>query len=157
MRAVVGWRWIGLILALGSAPALAQTANFGSMTLSPGFPAASGTIAGHTGGSFSLSSIANRDGSGNLCLGFGDSNPDHVIVLQQGFSRLNIRVDSGGQDTTLLIQGPNNRTVRCGDDTGPTNKDASIQGTDLPAGEYRVWVGSFDAGTQYNYNLTVQQ
>lgn len=156
MRAVIDWRWIGLMLVLGSTPALAQSANFGSMTLSPGFPAASGTVTGHTGGSFSLSSIANRDRAGNLCLGFGDSNPDHVIVLQQGFSRLNIQVDSGGRDTTLLIQGPNNRTIRCGDDTG-TNKDASIQGTDWPAGEYRIWVGAFDAGTQYDYTLTVQQ
>jgi hypothetical protein len=156
MRTIVSLRWVvALAAALGAAPALAQSASFSSITLSPGFANAAGEAQGYTQGSFSLSSIANRDRAGNLCLGFSDSTPDHILVLQQDFSRLSVQVDSGGGDTTLLIQGPNN-TVRCGDDTG-SNTDASLQDTNWQSGEYRVWVGSFDANVRYDYTLRIRE
>jgi hypothetical protein len=151
------FRWAGLVAAyMGTAPALAQPANFGNITLAPGFPDASGVARGYTQGSFSLSSIANRDRAGNLCLGFADSTPDHILVLEQNFPQLNIQVDSDGGDTTLFIQGPNDRTVRCGDDTGQ-NTDASLQDSSWQAGQYRIWVGSFDSGVRYDYTLTVRE
>lgn len=153
-------KWTGflaLLATLGVAPVLAQSANFDSLTLSPGFSTADGTAQGYTQGSFSLSSIANRDRSDNLCVGFADTTPDHILVLEQDFSQLTLQVNSGGGDTTLLVQGPNDSTVRCGDDTGRTNTDASIQDSSWQAGTYKVWVGAFESGIRYDYTLTVQE
>lgn len=146
-----------LTIATGAVvPVLAQAANFDSIAIAPGFSAAAGTAQGYTGGSFSLSSVANRDRAGNLCLGFSaSSTPDHLLVLEQNFASLTLQVNSGGNDTTLAIQGPNN-LVLCGDDTG-RNKDASIQAASLPAGTYRVWVGSFDSGARYDYSLRARE
>ncbi|MBE9181509.1 hypothetical protein IQ268_23385 [Oculatella sp. LEGE 06141] len=152
-------RWSSLLLglvAIASTPALAQTANFDSLSLSPGFTSNEGTVSGYTQGSFSLTAISDRDNTGSLCLGYAASTPDHVMTLEQDFSRLRVEVNSGGNDTTLIIVGPNNRTVRCGDDTG-SNKDASIEDTNWRAGTYRIWVGSFDAGSRYNYTLSVEE
>ncbi|NJN58527.1 MAG: hypothetical protein HC879_14025 [Leptolyngbyaceae cyanobacterium SL_5_9] len=153
-------KWTGflaLLAALGVVPALAQSANFDSLTLSPGFSPADGTVQGYTQGSFSLSSIANRDRSNSLCVGFADTTPDHILVLQQDFSQLTLQVNSGGGDTTLLVQGPNDSTVRCGDDTGRNNTDASIQDSSWSAGTYKVWVGAFESGVRYDYTLTVRE
>jgi len=43
-------------------------------------------LRGSTGGSYSLSAIANTDRHNNKCLGFATPTPDHIIVLQQNFS-----------------------------------------------------------------------
>jgi hypothetical protein len=137
-------------------PVLADTANFGKLALSPGFESAKGTITGYTGGSYSLSAISNRDRNRNVCIGYGDPKPDHILVLEKDFSRLNIQVDTGGGDTTIVIQGPDNSMVRCGDDTGK-NKDASITDSSWKAGTYRVWVGTFKPGEKRNYRLMIQE
>lgn len=149
---------LGCLLGLTAAtvaPALAESAHFGSLNLSPGFSRADGTVRGFTGGSYSLSSIANRDREGKRCLGFGDTQPDHIMVLQKDFAQLQLQVDTQGKDTTLVVKGPNN-TVFCGDDTG-SSKDASISAIKWPAGRYEVWVGTFDASTRGKYTLTVKQ
>jgi hypothetical protein len=153
-------KWTGflaLLATLGVAPVLAQSANFDSLTLSAGFSPADGTVQGYTQGSFSLSSVANRDRSNNLCVGFADTTPDHILVLEQDFSQLTLQVDSGGGDTTLLVQGPDDGTVRCGDDTSRNNTDASIQDSEWTAGTYKVWVGAFESGVRYDYTLTVRE
>jgi hypothetical protein len=152
------WYWGGalaLLAVLSATPLLAQNSNFGALTLSPGFAAADGVTQGSTGGSFSLSSLANRDRAGNLCLGYGSSNPDHIITLRSNFAQLNLQVDSGGNDTTLVVEGPGG-VIRCGDDTG-RSKDASIRDTNWQAGAYRVWVGSIESGARYDYTLRVSQ
>ena len=137
------------------APAVAESANFGTLDLSPGFSRAAGTARGFTGGSYSLSSITNSDRNGKRCLGFGDTQPDHIIVLQKDFSQLQLKVNTQGKDTTLVVKGPNN-TFLCGDDTG-ANKDASITQNKWPAGTYEVWVGAFEPNARWKYTLTVQQ
>jgi hypothetical protein len=156
-RSRLWWSGVATLLTgLGALPVLAQAANFDAIAISPGFSAAAGSAQGNTGGSFSLSSLANRDRAGNLCVGFSaSSTPDHILTLGQDFANLTLQVDSGGNDTTLVVQGADN-TVRCGDDTG-RNKDASVQGANWQAGTYRVWVGSFDAGARYDYTLRAQE
>lgn len=143
---------LSVIIAM---PVAAQKANFGSVSLAPGFQSSAGRVTGFTGGSYSLSTISNRDRNNNPCIGFGDTNPDHIITLEKDFQRLKVQVDSGGNDTTLVIQGPDN-IVACGDDTGNT-KDASVEGTKWRSGTYRVWVGAIDAGTKYKYTLSVSE
>lgn len=150
------FRWgsfLGIFAALSAAPAVAQSANFGNLTL--GSENTSGIVTGSTGGSTSLPAIvSNRDRNGNKCLGFGDPKPDHVLVLQQPFSRLKLSVNSGGSDTTIVISGPNN-LVRCGDDSD-SGKDASLEDADWEAGTYQIWVGSIESRARRNYRLTVQ-
>jgi hypothetical protein len=137
------------------APTLAESANFEALNLSPGFSRADGIVRGFTGGAYSLPSIANRDREGKRCLGFGDTQPDHIMVLQKNFARLQLQVNTQGKDTTLVVKGPNN-TIFCGDDTG-ASKDASLAATNWPAGTYEVWVGTFDANNRWKYTLTVRQ
>lgn len=155
---MTGWKWgslIGFIMLLEAVPVLAEeTPNFGTLTL--GADKTTGILRGTTGGTTSLPAIVNNvDRHNNKCIGFGDSNPDHIIILKQNFPTLKLQVSSGG-DTTLVVQGPNG-VVWCGDDASATNKDASLTDTDWPAGRYRVWVGSATQGGRRDYTLNVRQ
>lgn len=144
------------IATIATVPVLAETANFGTLTLSRGTASPTAILRGSTGGSYSLSAIANADRHNNKCLGFATPTPDHIIVLQQNFNKLTIQVNSGGKDTTLLVQGPNTNTVRCGDDTGQ-NKDAGVVDSSWEAGSYKIWVGSLEPGVKSNYTISVQE
>lgn len=146
---------IALLAALSATPVLSQAANFDNLTLSPGFPPGSAMVAGYTGGSYSLPSIANSDRNKQPCIGYGDQTPDHIMVLQKDFPKLSIQVNSLGKDTTLVIKGPDG-FVLCGDDT-KTRKDASVEASDLRAGKYSIWVGSIDPGQTWNYTLSVRE
>ncbi len=136
---------LALAMVFGTLPALAQ-ANFETLNLSPGFGQKSAT--GYTGGSYSLPSIANRDRNGNPCLGYGEQAPDFVMNLQGDIPQLSIAVNSGGQDTTLVIRGPGNFTL-CGDDT--------VQDSNWQAGKYEIWVGTIEPNQNWNYSLTVRE
>ena len=146
---------LALLTAISVLPVAAQPANFGTLSLAPGFKPSQGTATGFTGGSYSLSTIANRDRNNNPCIGFGDTNPDHLLVLDKGFERLKVGVSSEGKDTTLVIKGPKDN-ISCGDDSG-NNKDASIESSQWQAGTYQIWVGAIDAGAKYKYTLSVQE
>jgi hypothetical protein len=142
-------KWWGIVLGvatLGVSPVLAQTSN---LTLSQGFPPQEGTVQGFTRASFSLPTLANRDRNNNACLGFGNNRdvPDHVLVLQNNFSRLNLQVQSRGNSPTLLIQDAKRDTVFCGSSSVTSN---------FSAGTYRIWVGC-DAGSSCNYTLSVRE
>ena len=151
-----GRGFIALIAVLIATPVLSQAANFDTLTLSAGFPKQKGTAAGYTGGSFSLPSIANSDRNNKPCLGFGGSKtPDYIINLETDFPNLKVAVNSGNKDTTLVMRGPNN-LILCGDDTG-SSKDASVEATNLKAGKYEIWVGTIEAGKNWNYTLTVTE
>ncbi|HLO85005.1 MAG TPA: hypothetical protein VK203_08355 [Nostocaceae cyanobacterium] len=149
-----GWL-LATLIALAAVPVAAQTSNFGTIKLSPGFEPATGKVSGYTSGSYSLSAISNRDRDKKLCVGFGDPKPDHVLVLEKDFEKLTILINSGG-DTTLLVKGPDDNTIRCGDDTGKS-KDASVSDRNWKSGTYRIWVGAFNPGVRRNYTLTIQQ
>jgi len=141
-------------LGLLALPAIAES-NFGNVTLNPGFDAAQGTLRGHTGGRNSLpQTISERDRSGNICLGYGSSTPDHIVVLNQDFDRLTFQVNSGNHDTTLIVRGPGG--VWCGDDISSSNRGDRIEGQ-MSAGSYEVWVGTNNPGSRVNYTLTVSQ
>lgn len=148
--------WFSIvILSLGSSYTLAQTANFGTLTLSADKP--SGVLTGSTGGSTSLPAIVrNSDRNNNRCLGFGDPTPDHILILKEDFAKLKLQVDSRGGDTTLVVQGPSEGVVRCGDDSS-TSKDASIVDTDWKAGTYKIWVGSATPGMRRDYSLAIRR
>jgi hypothetical protein len=142
-----------LMALLGITPVIAQSANFGEFTLAT--DAANATANGYTAGSAALSDIAARDRYGKICVGFANTNPDHIMRLEQDFSHLTVQINSSGNDTTLLIQGPDNGTIRCGGDIDRRNLDAQIQDESWTAGTYRIWVGSHNQGQRYDYLLRV--
>ncbi|MEM1255419.1 MAG: hypothetical protein AAGI69_23525 [Cyanobacteria bacterium P01_H01_bin.21] len=124
------------------------------MRLALGF--SSTQASGETVGSYGLANIANRDTSGEFCLGYADRAPDHVLTLEEDFTDLTIAVNSGGADTTLLIQGPNNSTIRCNDSASRQNRDAKIQDT-FSQGTYKLWVGSFEQEGRHRYTLRISE
>ena len=144
-----------IITAVTATPVMANSSNFGKMSLSPGFEPSKGRLTGYTKGSFSLHLMSKRDRNGNPCTGFATPNPDHIIVLDKDFSNLKVQVDSGS-DTTLFILGPDDKTIRCGDDNG-RNKDAMVTDNDWKAGLYKIWVGNFRKNSQTNYSLLVKE
>ncbi|MDZ8237901.1 MAG: hypothetical protein RMZ69_12125 [Nostoc sp. ChiQUE01a] len=150
-----GWL-LAIVTALVATPVIAETANFGTFTLSTNSDPGQRKVQGFTGGSYSLSAITNRDREQKACIGFADPNPDHIMVLENDFSQLTVQIDSNNNDTTLLIQGPDKATIRCGDDTGKS-KDASISDRNWKKGIYRIWVGTFNPGMKRDYIVTVEQ
>ncbi|MEL6382354.1 MAG: hypothetical protein AAFQ89_07760 [Cyanobacteria bacterium J06626_18] len=144
-----------LAVLLSVAPVVAQSAHFEGITLSA-YPPTSSSVEGRTVGSYALSNIADSGAGGGLCTGFADTTPDHILTLENDFPSLTVTIDSG-QDTTLLIQGPNDNTVRCGQDISRSNLDAQVSGSNWAAGAYRVWVGSHDQGQRFDYTLTVTE
>ncbi|PSN14136.1 hypothetical protein C7293_12930 [filamentous cyanobacterium CCT1] len=142
----------GLAMGAVALPTLAQEANFESFTLSGANPTAS--VSGFTNGISAMSNIAGRDRNGTVCAGFADTNPDHTMILQQDLASLTLQVNSGGNDTSLLVQGPDG-SVRCGADSDRRNPDALIQDQSWSAGTYRIWVGSHNQGQRYSYSLSV--
>jgi hypothetical protein len=145
----------GLAVLLSTTTAIAQSANSESITLSA-YPPAAASVEGRIVGSYSLINIADADHAGNLCAGFADSNPDHILTLESDFPSLTISVDSG-EDTTLLIQGPDDNSIRCGQDISRSNLDAQVSGENWRAGTYRVWVGAHEQGQRFSYTLTVEE
>ena len=110
-------------------------------------------VEGTTAGSDSFTQLASRDRRRKICLGFGDTQPDHTLILPREQPRLRISVDSEGQDTTLLIQGP--RGIDCNDNYRRAHRDAGITDRNWPAGTYQIWVGSFNRGDRINYTLRI--
>jgi hypothetical protein len=144
---------ISLVSALGIVPFVSvQAANFGQLAIAPNFDSANAVLTGYTGGSYSLTAIAARGQNGTACIGYSDVDPDHRLILKQEFSQLTLEVDSGGNDTTLVVKGPDN-TVRCAFGS-KSNPDAILTGEDWEAGSYQVWVGSIDPNRQVNYTLS---
>lgn len=144
--------WLALFALSAVSPAIAQRANFEQLALARGFDRTS--VSGFTTGSYSLSSIGRRDRSGNPCFGYGDPNPDHLMLIENDLSSLTLVVRSG-EDTTLVVQGPG-RELRCGDDS-QGSQDARISDTNWPAGTYKIWVGSVAQGQRVDYQLSAQE
>ncbi len=139
---------IGPLMALNTPlKALAETLP---LTLTNG---GSVQVTGVTAGRYSLTQLAARDRHRKLCLGFGHEQPDYTFTLSEPMPQLQIAVDSSGQDTTLLVQGPSG--VSCNDNADRSTRDAAISGKDWPEGTYRVWVGSFNSGDRLGYTLRV--
>ncbi|MCT7985207.1 hypothetical protein NG796_18190 [Laspinema sp. A4] len=153
------WKCTGAIaftLAFHVIPAFANSANFEPLILSRGFQPSRGVVSGFTGGSISLPAVTTvRDRQNQLCLGFGDPTPDHILELRADFPQLTVEINSRGVDTTLIIRGPDN-IFRCGDNTELT-LDARVTDTDWKQGTYQIWVGTKEMGVRRRYRLSVRE
>lgn len=149
---------VGAIVLLTAVPALAQTSNFGTLNLSPGFKRSEGRANGITRGNFSLTTVAQRDSLGNFCRGFSSDLqlPDHELKLEAPFPSLTLRIEpQDKKDTALLVRGPNG-LILCGD-SGDSAKPFNLKASDLATGTYQVWVGTVNAGERADYTLSVRE
>jgi hypothetical protein len=136
-------------------PTIAKKIDLSQMILATGSDLTSVIVTGYTGGSYSLSSISNTDKNGLPCVGYSDPKPDHSMILENDFDLLSIQVDSGGRDTTLVIQGPNDSDIRCSFGQKQV-RDALIEDSNWQAGHYNIWVGSMQPNQKANYRLSVK-
>ncbi len=146
---------IGSLITIPIVPAIAEPSNLNRLILVAGFNQSLTIVTGHTGGTYSLASITNRDKYGNPCMGYSDPKPDHTMILQNDFEQLSLIVNSGGKDTTLVIKGPNN-DIRCAFGRQQT-RDALIKDKNWQQGQYEIWVGSMQPRQRKGYRLSVQQ
>ena len=136
------------LMAIG-APAQAQNL-FENATIGPGFSPNPLELRGISGGSTPLKDIAGRsETSTGSCLGFADSQPDHILKLTAPFDYLKLQVNSK-VDTTMAVTGPGG--TWCNDDF--TDRNAGIDGQ-WQAGEYRLWIGTHVRNQTVPYTLTI--
>jgi hypothetical protein len=113
-------------------------------------------VRGYAKGSVALfKTLAERDSAQNRCMGYGSLTPDHTIDISAALPKLTLQLKTRSQDTTLIVEGPNNR-LYCVDDSSEGGKDAGLTLTDLKAGTYKVWVGAFEPGAGFRYTLSIQ-
>ena len=150
------WSLIAGLTLIPASTTIAQRPNQDHFILAVDSSQTSAIVTGSTGGSYSLASIANRDRYDNPCMGYGDPEPDHIMILESEFSQLSLKVNSRGSDTTLIVKGPGRNNIRCG--FGKNNhRDALVQDSQWKSGEYKIWVGSVSPNQRSGYRLSVQQ
>lgn len=125
-------------LTAAAVPAIAQdasqTANFGEVRLSAGFTPDPLVVNMVAGGGIDASRL------GNGCVGKISSAPDYQVTYSAGSLPLVFRTRSG-EDTTLVINGPEGRW-RCDDDSYGDG-DAEVRFNNPSSGVYDIWVGTY--------------
>ena len=116
-----------------------QEPGFGSVTLTPdelSEPYFSELI---SGGSVDVAYL------GENCIGYAATNPDFRIQLSDNMTGLNILFFAGDEssDTTLIVNSPNGEW-HCNDDLSMDSRNPGMMFSAAPAGQYDVWVGSYD-------------
>jgi hypothetical protein len=117
-------------------------------TLVPGFEPL--RLTGVAGGTVRATRFGNTDEG--FCTGWIDATPNHEFTLEQAFDTLTLEV-SAPSDTTLIVLGPTG--TRCNDDATDDNPNPQLRGA-WAAGQYRVYVGSYEEGQRIRYTLTVR-
>ena len=108
------------------------------------------STAGIAGGTTHIPGAIVPSGEGtpsDKCLGFAAVQANHHLQLSTPPPVLTLTVDSFGAniDTTLAVKTPDGEWF-CGDDGNGTEKDATLTLNAPTAGEYQIWVGTFDGG-----------
>jgi hypothetical protein len=113
-------------------------------------------VQGYTKGTVAFfKTISDRDSTNQRCMGYGSLEPDYILDVQQQTAAVTLQIKTRGQDTTLVIEGPNNRLF-CADDSPTGGKDAGTTLRDVAPGSYKIWVGIFDPGADTRYQLSIQ-
>ena len=132
---------LGLVLGVAS---LTGSALASVIALGSGFERA--TFTGVAGGTVRAIRFGNT--ADGFCKGWIGTTPNHVLSLEDPAPRMVMRVRAPS-DTTLVVLGPGG--TRCNDDVGE-GFDPELRG-DWQAGEYRVFVGTYDEGQSIRYTL----
>lgn len=136
----------GMALALGVTAAAAQEnidpsgePTYGSITLESGFAPDPFIISAVSGGSLDAASLD----LGGACVGFIADVPDFRVQWNGDSALLRFYFASDG-DTTLVVSGPDG--IVCNDDAddGFQMLNPLVELASPAAGEYNVWIGSYD-------------
>ena len=101
-------------------------------------------LPGEAGGPLGPVDIRRATNNAEGCRGWANARPSHIIYVQSPARYLRAHVQST-TDTTLVIRRPDG-TFLCDDDTNGTNPQIEIN--PWPAGEYRIWVGTYARSNQ---------
>jgi len=144
------------VVAQGRLAIGGQRANFGVVTLAPGFMPDPNVTAVRSGGSLR----ASQAGAPGNCAGYVTAQPDKILRLTGTSPNLQVRVVCPNAqaltptDTTLVINTANGGW-RCDDDTNGANPVVNLDGA--TAGQYDIWVGSYQAGAAANCRLEISE
>ena len=108
------------------------------------------TVRGISGGKIKAKEAVQTDNtSTGYCDGYVSSQPNHIFQIDTFFEYLRLEIESPA-DTTILVKGAGG--VWCNDDAGSANP--MIEGQWQP-GTYQVWVGSYQADSNNNYEIKI--
>ena len=142
------WLILALSLSLKSYPVVAETSN--KIVIDRHSMTHTITARGISGGNIPLREIARtKNTATGHCNGYGRIQPNHSLELASSFDFLRLEVESSA-DTTILVRGPGG--VWCNDDASTTNP--LIEGQ-WQSGTYRIWVGSYQAETENDYQIKI--
>ena len=138
-------------------PSFASTSSSETIELSAANSQHSYILRGFSKGSVALfQNVGDRDSQNHRCMGYGNLEPDHIIEIQGKMSSLTFQVKTQTpNDTTLIVQGPNN-ILYCSADSSDGSKNTALTIRNFKEGTYKVWVGALDAGSAFRYNLSLQ-
>ena len=117
------------------------TANFGEVRLSAGFTPDPHRVSLTAGGAIDAYTDTNLPAA---CVGDISDAPDYEVTYDAGSLPLVFRTRSS-TDTTLIINGPDNRWY-CDDDSWGDG-DAEVRFNRPASGTYDIWIGTFNGGT----------
>ncbi|AKF10274.1 hypothetical protein [Sandaracinus amylolyticus] len=112
-------------------------------SIGPGFAPDPMILAGSAGGPTDASTLS------PTCRGHVGIIPSHTLQITGPMPQLNVLVRAD-QDTTLVVRQPDGTYV-CNDDSDGLNPAVAL--TNLAAGSYNVFVGTYAAGASASYTL----
>lgn len=133
-----------------------QQANFGVVTLAPGFMPDPNVTTVRSGGSLR----ASQAGAPGNCAGYVTARPDKILRLTGVSQNLQVRVICPNAralsptDTTLVINTANGQW-RCADDVLGANPVVNLD--NAQPGQYDIWVGSYRAGNAATCSLEISE
>ena len=140
----------GETVAQGSLSIGGSNSNFGTHALRGGFVPDPKQIGGIvSGGTLNAANM----GIGNGCTGFVTRQPDVIVNYSNNQSFL--RFYFQGQGDTALVINDASGTWRCNDDTAGLNPQIDIRNP--PAGQYDVWVASYQSGQNIRGTLYITE
>ena len=90
----------------------------------------------------------------DLCRGYVNGEPNHVLELTQALPQLRLSVTSV-DDTSIIVFDRKNNKLHCNDDTNGINPEVVIP--NAPASIFEVFVGNFQEGQQTAYKLEISK
>ena len=126
-------------------------ANFGYVTMGPGFTPDPVNVNVVSGGVFNARNMGLPSG----CIGWVTRTPDYIVRFTGYSQRLRFFVQSQA-DTTLVINDAQGNWV-CDDDGGNEGLNPAISFSNPVSGQYDVWVGTFMQGDLQDSTLSVSE
>lgn len=153
------WAAVGVLVSSMSvglvSPASADLEQGTTLVLSAA-PAQNVDVRGYVKGTVALfKTVGDRDSAQRRCMGYGSLTPDHTLQVQAKTAQVTLQLRTRQQDTTLVVEGPDNR-VYCSDDDAGGGKDAGLVLDNLKPGDYKIWIGAFEPGASFRYTLNVR-